>query len=118
MGKEGLHLILHAFNEEGVMQDDASQAADYYLKNYHFIYWDPDDDQVCFFAPYLFEFVLTVCTYVSDQGNKGAFLSPLVCACLAVHLKKTMHNVKQYGYPVGALAIATAVVRCLHCNPH
>jgi hypothetical protein len=56
--------------------------------------------------------------YISDQGNKGAFLSPLVSTCLAVHLKKTMHNLKQYGYPVGALAIATAVIRYLHCNSH
>jgi hypothetical protein len=38
-------------------------------------------------------------------------MSPLVSACLAVHLKKTINNVIQYGYPVGALAIATAVVR-------
>jgi hypothetical protein len=74
--------------------------------------------QVCFLAPYSFEFVLTVQQYISDQGNKGAFLRPLVSTCLAVHLKKTMHNVKQYGYPVGALAIATAVVRCLCCNSH
>ena len=49
-------------------------------------------------------------TLMTPQGNKGAFLSPLVSACLAVHLKKTINNVIQYGYPVGALAIATAVV--------
>ena len=42
---------------------------------------------------------------------KGAFLSPLVSTCLAVHLKKTEHNVIQYGFPVGGLAIATANVR-------
>ncbi|KAF8808382.1 hypothetical protein BYT27DRAFT_7337767 [Phlegmacium glaucopus] len=40
----------------------------------------------------------------------GAFLSPLVSMCLGVHLKKTEHNVIQYGYPVGALAVATAVL--------
>ena len=60
MGKEGLCLILHAFNEKGATQDDAPQAADYYLEKYRFIYQDPNDDQVCFFAPYSFEFVLTV----------------------------------------------------------
>jgi hypothetical protein len=60
MGKEGLRLVLRAFNEEGVKQEDAPQAAEYYLKNYRFIYWDPDDDQVCFLAPYSFEFALTV----------------------------------------------------------
>ena len=38
-------------------------------------------------------------------------MSPLVSACLGVHFKKTVNNVIQYGYPVGALAIATAVVR-------
>ena len=37
-------------------------------------------------------------------------MSSLVSAYLAVHLKKTINNVMQYGYPVGALAIATAVV--------
>ena len=45
MGKEGLRLILHAFNEAGVNQEDALQAAEYYLENYHFIYWNPDDDK-------------------------------------------------------------------------
>lgn len=49
-----------------------------------------------------------------SQGNKGAFLSPLVSACLGVHLKKTINNVIQYGNPVGALAIATAVVRLFY----
>ncbi|KIM35954.1 hypothetical protein M413DRAFT_428169 [Hebeloma cylindrosporum] len=88
MGKEGLRLVRHALKEEGVTQDDAADAVEYYLENYRFIYQNPDD----------------------DTGNKGAFLSPLVSTCLAVHLKKTIHNVKQYGYPVGALAMATAVL--------
>jgi hypothetical protein len=48
MGKEGLCLILHAFVEEEVDQEDAAQAAEYYLENYRFIYRDPDDDEVCF----------------------------------------------------------------------
>lgn len=48
---------------------------------------------------------------VIPQGNKGAFLNPLVSACLAIHLKKTINNVIQYGYPLGALAITAAVVR-------
>jgi hypothetical protein len=39
-------------------------------------------------------------------------MSPLVSACLAAHLKKTVNNVIQYGYPVGALAMVAAVV-CL-----
>ena len=38
-------------------------------------------------------------------------MSPLVSVCLVVHLKKTINNVTQYGYPVGTLTIATAVVR-------
>jgi len=48
MGKEGLRLILHAFNEEGVNQEDAPQVAEYYLENYRFIYRNPDDNKVCF----------------------------------------------------------------------
>ena len=44
----------------------------------------------------------------------GAFKSPLVSACLAAHLKKMAHNVIQYGYPVGALAMVAAVV-CSFC---
>jgi len=47
MGKEGLRLILHALNEEGVEKDDAPSAAEYYLENNHFIYQNPDDDEVC-----------------------------------------------------------------------
>ncbi|KAF8800095.1 hypothetical protein BYT27DRAFT_7149065 [Phlegmacium glaucopus] len=88
MGKERLCLVLQAPNEAGVTQEDAPSAAEYYLKNYRFIYQNPDD----------------------NKGNKGAFLNPLVTACLAAHLKKTLNNVIQYGYPVGALAIATAVL--------
>jgi hypothetical protein len=68
-----------------------------------------------FFGPHLFD---SSSRYISDQGNKGAFLSPLVSTCLAVHLKKTMFNVKQYGNPVGALAIATAVVCGLDFGSH
>ncbi|KAF8815867.1 hypothetical protein BYT27DRAFT_7286661 [Phlegmacium glaucopus] len=90
MGKEGLCLVLQALNEAGVMQEDAPCAAEYYLENYRFIYQNPDD----------------------NKGNKGAFLNPLVTACLTAHLKKTLNNVIQYGYPVGALAIATAVLEC------
>ena len=92
MGKEGLRLILHAFNEEGVKQEDALNAAEYYLENYRFIYQNPDDDMVCFF---LGPHSNSSSQYISNQGNKGAFLSPLVSACLAVHMKKTMLNVKQ-----------------------
>ena len=49
MGKEGLHLVIHALNEEGVKREDAPCAAEYYLENYHFIYENPDDDKVCLF---------------------------------------------------------------------
>jgi hypothetical protein len=60
MGKEGLRLILHAFNEEGVNQEDAPQAAEYYLENYRFIYRNPDDDKVCFLWSSFIQFLLTV----------------------------------------------------------
>lgn len=111
MGKEGLRLVLLSFNNEGITKEDAPKAAEYYLENYRFIYQNPDNDTVCFFSFYL-QFILSDrSTTVIHQGNKGAFMSPLVSACLGVHLKKTVNNVIQYGYPVGALAIATAVVR-------
>jgi hypothetical protein len=60
MGKEGLRLILHAFVEEEVDQEDAAQAAEYYLENYRFIYRDPDDDKVCFLWSSFIRFLLTV----------------------------------------------------------
>ena len=60
MGKEGLRLILHAFVEEEVDQEDAAQAAEYYLENYRFIYRDPDDDEVCFLWSSFIRFLLTV----------------------------------------------------------
>jgi hypothetical protein len=46
MGKEGLQLVIKAFNEDGVTKEDARQAAEYYLENYRFIYKNPDDDTV------------------------------------------------------------------------
>ena len=106
MGKEGLRLVLTAFENEGIKKEDAPRAAEYYLENYRFIYKNPDDNTVCFPYSYIFSDFTVV-----PQGNKGAFMSPLVSACLAVHLKKSINNAIQYGYPVGALAIATAVVR-------
>jgi hypothetical protein len=60
MGKEGLRLILYAYNEEGVNQEDAPQAAEYYLENYRFIYRNPDDDKVCFLGFSFIQFLLTV----------------------------------------------------------
>ena len=113
MGKEGLRLVLLAFNNEGVTKDDAPKAAEYYLENYRFIYQNPDDNNVRFPSFHHNSPSLTRTWFytVIPQGNKGAFLSPLVSACLAVHLKKTTNNVIQYGYPVGALAIVVAVVR-------
>ena len=47
MGKEGLHLVLKVFDEDGVTKEDAHQAAEYYLENYRFIYQNPDDNTVC-----------------------------------------------------------------------
>ena len=60
MGKEGLRLVLHVFNEEGVNQEDAPQAAEYYLENYRFLYQNPDDDKVCFCCPSVIRFLLMV----------------------------------------------------------
>ena len=46
MGKEGLRLVLLAFNNEGIKKSDAPKAAEYYLENYRFIYQDPDDTNI------------------------------------------------------------------------
>ena len=51
MGKEGIRLVLLAFNDEGIMKQDAQKAAEYYLENYRrFIYQNPDDNTVCFLS--------------------------------------------------------------------
>jgi hypothetical protein len=113
MGKEGLRLVLLAFNNEEIKKEDAPKAAEFYLENLRFIYQDPDavEKEVCFlsFHHNFFFSDVVICSVIPQ--NKGAFLNPLVSACLAVHLKKTSHNVIQYGYPVGGLAIAISVVR-------
>ena len=54
MGKEGICLVLLAFNDKGIKKQDAQKAAEYYLENYHFIYQNPDDNMVCFMS---FKFV-------------------------------------------------------------
>jgi hypothetical protein len=51
MGKEGLRLVLLALKKEGIEDDDAPKAAEYYLENYRFIYRNPEDDTVCFRFP-------------------------------------------------------------------
>lgn len=108
MGKEGLCLVLLAFNNEGIKKEDAPEAAEYYLENYCFPYQNPDEVEVCF--PIFLSQLIFADSTVIPQGKKGPFLSPLVSACLAAHLKKTINNVIQYGYPVGALTIATAII--------
>jgi hypothetical protein len=57
------------------------------------------------------------------QEDKGAFKSPLISLALAAHLRLTIGNQHLnedgYGYPIGALAVATAVVSiymCLSCH--
>ena len=72
MGKEGLCLVLHALNEEGVRKEDASHAAEYYLENYRFIYQNPDDDKVCFFFFFSFVFIPFDGTYL-PRGTRGHF---------------------------------------------
>ena len=57
-----------------------------------------------------------------SQEDKGAFRSPLISLGLAAHLKMTIGNEhldgEGYPYPVGGLAVATAVVSCNdHCSP-
>ena len=48
MGKEGLRLVLLAFNNKGIKKENAPKVAEYYLQNYRFIYQDPEDDEVSF----------------------------------------------------------------------
>jgi hypothetical protein len=48
MGKEGLRLVLFAFNNEGIKKVDAPKAAEYYLENYRFLYRNPEDNTVSF----------------------------------------------------------------------
>ncbi|KAF8803015.1 hypothetical protein BYT27DRAFT_7305696 [Phlegmacium glaucopus] len=91
MGKEGIRIVVEVFNDEGIEQADASEIAKYYLENYRFIYAHPDDDE-----------------------DKEAFRSPLVLFALAAHLKMTIGNThlndEGYGYPIGGLAVAVAVI--------
>jgi hypothetical protein len=60
MGKEGLRLVLLAFNNEGITKEDAPKVAEYYLENYRFIYKDPDEDTVRF-PSCVFQFFFFFC---------------------------------------------------------
>ena len=77
MGKEGIHLVLHALNEEGVENKDARQAAEYYLENYRFIYQNPEDKNVrlSLFSPHLCKTFLTIHTQPL-AGEQGGFFKP------------------------------------------
>ena len=68
MGKEVLRLVLLAFNNEGIKKSDALKAAEYYLENYHFIYQDPDDTNVCFPSFHHNSSSLTVDVYHHTSG--------------------------------------------------
>jgi hypothetical protein len=71
MGKEGLRLVLKALNEEGVMKEDARQAAEYYLENYRFIYENPDDLTVRYSSLFLFVLKPLDGTYL--RATRGLF---------------------------------------------
>jgi hypothetical protein len=76
MGKEGIRLVLHALNEEGVKNEDACQAAEYYLENYRFIYQNPEDKNVRLFSfPHLCQTFLTIHTQPL-AGEQGGFFKP------------------------------------------
>jgi hypothetical protein len=92
MGKEGIRIVTHFLKSEyAPNEEEAQELASYYLEDYRFVYANPDDDD-----------------------EKGAFQSFFVSLALAAHLKMTIGNVHLddagYGYPVGALAIAAAVI--------
>ena len=71
MGKEGLCLVLKAFNEDGVTNEDARQAAEYYLENYRFIYENPDDLTVRYSSLFLFVLKPLDGTYL--RATRGLF---------------------------------------------
>jgi hypothetical protein len=71
MGKEGLRLVLKAFDDEGVTKEDACQAAEYYLENYRFFYLNPDDDTVRYMS--LSFFVLNPLNGTYLRATRGLF---------------------------------------------
>ncbi|KAF8957908.1 hypothetical protein BDZ97DRAFT_1844032, partial [Flammula alnicola] len=91
MGKEGIRVVLKAFEDENIMQEQVPEAAAWYLEDYRFIYAN-----------------------MEDEDNKGAFHSPLIAQAFAAHLKKTHDYTvvknEEYGQPTGALGMAAAVV--------
>jgi hypothetical protein len=92
-------------------EEEAQELASYYLEDYRFVYANPDDDDDVSLLSISSD---TVCI---QSQQKGAFQSSFVSLALAAHLKMTIGNVHlddaRYGYPVGALAIAAAVVSTL-----
>ena len=109
MGKEGIQIVTQVFTDKGINEEDAPGIAKYYLEIYRFIYAYPDDNV----SPVSFS---NICSHVSLllQKAKGTFGSAFVSLALAAHLKMTIRNVhlddEGYGYPIGGLAVATAVV--------
>ncbi|KAF8817624.1 hypothetical protein BYT27DRAFT_7237296 [Phlegmacium glaucopus] len=84
MGKEGIFIAVKALKESEVSDDDAPAAAAYLLENFSFLFENPN-----------------------AAGDKGGFRGGLVVSAFGAHLKKT---IGPYGYPLGGLAVAAAVV--------
>ena len=118
MGKEGIRIVIQFFTDEGIQEEDAQAIAQYYLERYRFIYLDPNSDESAMLSVFSHRCMLTTC---HSQDDNGAFKSPLILLALAAHLKMTIGNEhldgEGYPYPVGGLAVATAVVSCHdHCS--
>ncbi|KAF8873126.1 hypothetical protein BD779DRAFT_1805320 [Infundibulicybe gibba] len=93
MGKEALRVVVQAFrNLPGVSQANAPHTPQTALKDYlndsQFVYLDSKGRK---------------------SSEKGAFLSNLLTSVFAFYLKKATGSVIEWGPPVGALAVATAV---------
>ncbi|KAF8797786.1 hypothetical protein BYT27DRAFT_7343964 [Phlegmacium glaucopus] len=91
MGKEGIFIAVKALKESEVSDDDAPAATAYLLENLSFLFENPN-----------------------AAGDKGGFRGSLVVSAFGAHLKKTigyvLTNDRPYGYPLGGLAVAAAVV--------
>lgn len=44
MGKEGIRVVLKAFEDENIMQEQVPEAAAWYLEDYRFIYANMEDE--------------------------------------------------------------------------
>ncbi|KAG5633660.1 hypothetical protein H0H81_006195, partial [Sphagnurus paluster] len=94
MGKKAIAILTNIFERDEMSKDEIIEWVEERrggpIDTFRWLYADPD----------------------GPEGEKGAFLSDIVLQIFGYHLKQVSGAKKDYGLPIGGLALCTAAMEC------